>query len=158
MDNKKYLKIASQIYTYLKEAVQEENTPNITFQQLKTDILGKRDQIASNKIKALSSTMNTNDFNSFINKTDSKGYTLLMLAASNNLKKTVTQLVINGADTSITIKVTGDLFRRLLNYKIKYNLITEEEINELKEKKSYDAMAIDIAQSKNYNEIINILQ
>jgi ankyrin repeat protein len=47
--------------------------------------------------------MNENDFMEFINQKDSKGYTLLMLATSNNLIQTVKQLIISGADTTPTI-------------------------------------------------------
>lgn len=158
MNNKTFLKISSQIYTYLKEADQDQTTPNITFQQLKTDILGKRDQIASNKIKALQSTMNKDDFQNFINQKDSKDYTLLMLAASNNLIKTVKELVICGADTTASIKVKGDLLKRILNYKEKYQNISEQQLLQLKELKEYDATAVDIAKSKNYKDIVNILE
>lgn len=158
MDNELYLRISSQIYTYLKEADQEENTPNITFKQLKTDILGKRDQIVKNKIKALESTMNENDFIEFINQKDSKGYTLLMLATSNNLIQTVKQLIISGADTTPTIQLKGDLFKRLLKYKIEKEQLVDEQIEQLKNEKSYDATALDIANIKGYNNISTILQ
>lgn len=159
MNNKLFLKIASDLYTYLKEADQDEQDLNISFKQLKTDILGKRDQITSNKIKALKSTMNPNDFIEFINQSDSKGYTLLMLAASNNLIKTVKELILTGVvDTSKTVKINGNLFNKILNYKIKKQNISEEQIDQLKSQKEYDAMAIDIAKIKGYNEIVNILK
>lgn len=157
MNNSLYFKIASEIYTYLKESDQDEQIQNITFKQLKTDILGKRDQITSNKIKALQSSMNKNDFQDFINQKDSKGYTLLMLATSNNLVKTVKQLLISGADTTISISVKGDLFKKILNYKIKNENISEQQVQQLKQKRQYDALAIDIAKIKGFNEIVNLL-
>ena len=158
MNDKIYLKIASQIYTYLKQADDNQDTANISFQQLKTDILGKRDQTVSNKIKVLKNTMNPNDFIQFINQKDSKGYTLLILAASNGLTKTVKELIINGADTTATITATGEMFRKIFNYKLKNGMLTEQEEIELNNKKQYDALAIDIAQIKNYNDIVNILK
>ena len=48
-----------------------------------------------------------------------------MLAASNNLIETVKNLVIYGADTSITLTLRGSLFKKMINYKLKHGIISE---------------------------------
>lgn len=157
MNEKLFLKISSEIFTYLKQSSNDENDNNITFQQLIADIIGKKDDLICNKIKVLKNTMTHDDFMQLINQKD-KQYTLLMLAASNNLIKTVKELLINGADTTQTIKVKGDQLKKILKYKEKYENIDEEQLWQLKSLKEYDASAIDIAKSKGYKKIVEILE
>lgn len=157
--SKLYKKIASQVYTYMiNQAGQDEEQNKIELEDIKSDIINKRDIQASKKIQELAESQYSYELKKFINSKDNKGYTLLMLAASNNLIETVKNLVIYGADTSITLPLKGSLFKKMVNFKFKHDLISEEEYNDCLLQKQYDALAIDIAQLKGYTAIVNVLK
>lgn len=159
MNTKLMFKIASEIYTnfYTATDEQEENENlNISFFELKKDILGKKDNIVKNKLKTLQSTKNTQQVKNIINSKDNKGYTLLMLTVSNGLQGSTKQLLDMGANTTSTITINKQQLKKLIKYYENNELLSEDEINELKELKTYDATALDIAKIKNLNQIIKL--
>ena len=159
ISKKDVIKIAQQLYTYLKDADEDEQVEQIiTFKQIKSDIIGKQDDLVSAELKKLSEQLDENSLIQFINQKDNKGYTLLMLASSNGLQKTVEQLIILGADTTITLTVRGDLFRKILKHRLNTNQIDQQEYAEQKSIGSMDIMAIDIAQVKRHKNIVKLLK
>lgn len=152
----KYLKIASQIYTYLKSAGEDFQNKRVDVQQsyeeLKTLLLSEK-QIQF--CDYLNSLQNVDDV---INKRDNKKYTLLMLAASNNLAQITKCLLEKKADPYLTIDFTGSDFRKVLNFKIKNNLLDEQEIQQANQNRHIQATAFDIAMMKNNTQIVNLLK
>ena len=160
MENKnRYYKIASQIYTYIKNA--DENQDQLLnksqrqlFQQLKIMLL-------SHKQKAFCDLLNNciqHGYNQLIDKRDNKNYTLLMIAASNNLIDAVKCLLQNHADPYLPIELKGRQFSSLFNFKLKKDLLTQEQIEECQQSKKINATALDIAYLKNNIAIVKILK
>lgn len=159
MNHKLIFKIATDIYTSLISSESEEQkTLNITFKDLKSDILGKKDDVIVNKLKALNAIKNSSEIKSLINEKDNKNYTLLMLTVSNNLPKATKQLLDMKVDTTPTIPIQKQHLKKLIKYYENNEQLSEDELEVLKNLNRYEATALDIAKIKNLKNIINLFK
>ena len=155
----RYYKIASQIYTYIKNADDNEDqllnkSQRQLFQQLKVMLLShKQKDFCDLLINCIQ-----HGYNKLIDKRDNKNYTLLMIAASNNLIDAVKCLLQNHADPYLPIQFKGRQFNSLFNFKLKKGLLTQEQIQECQQTKKINATALDIAYLKNNAAIVKILK
>lgn len=160
------LKIASEIYTYLKSAqdIQNQNC-NINaekaFKDLKSFLFAKKQSQFCNLIDKCNQC---NILSDILQKRDQKNYTLLMIAVSNNLYQSVSYIIEKIKNTlqyysiiDATITLKGRDFRTFFNFKMNNGQLTDQEIQEYNKIKTIQITALDIAKLKNNTEIINLL-